>query len=66
MQEVAEPWLVLSSEWISRLAWLGRIRDGCAFLGLTVFGGYLADHTDRRRLIFLFSGNSNAVSVHCL
>ena len=51
MQGVAEPWLVLSLSGSSFLLGLDAFAaDGPAWI-LTLFGGFLADHRDRRRVI---------------
>lgn len=53
-QEVAEPWLLLSIGASSFLVGLDAfVADAPAWL-LTLAGGYLADHYDRRRVITLF------------
>lgn len=54
MQEVAEPWLVLTLSGSPVLLGLDAFAMDAPTWVLTIFGGYLADHSDRRRVIFTF------------
>ena len=54
MQQVAEPWLVLSMSGSPVLLGLDTFAMDAPTWALTLFGGVLADHADRRRVIFLF------------
>ena len=54
MQQVAEPWLVLSMSGSPILLGLDAFAMDAPVWVLTLFGGMLADHADRRRVIFVF------------
>jgi predicted MFS family arabinose efflux permease len=54
MQQVAEPWLVLSLSNSPVLLGLDAFAMDAPVWVLTLFGGILADHADRRRVIFFF------------
>jgi MFS family permease len=54
MQQVAEPWLVLSLSGSSALLGLDAFASDAPVWSLTVFGGLLADRWDRRKSILLF------------
>ena len=61
MQEVAEPWLVLSMSGSPVLLGLDAFAMDAPVWLLTLLGGYLADHGDRRRVIFFFQ----AIQMFC-
>ena len=54
MQQVAEPWLVLSLSGSPVLLGLDEFAMDAPVLALTLLGGFLADHADRRRVILFF------------
>jgi len=54
MQQVAEPWLVLSLSASPVLLGLDAFAMDAPVWLLTIMGGILADHGDRRRVIFFF------------
>lgn len=54
MQQVAEPWLVLSISGSPVLLGLDAFAMDAPVWVLTLLGGILADHADRRRVIFFF------------
>lgn len=54
MQQVAEPWLVLSLSGSPVLLGLDAFAMDAPAWALTLLGGVLADHRDRRRVIFFF------------
>jgi len=54
MQQVAEPWLVLSMSGSPVLLGLDAFAMDAPVWVLTILGGVLADHADRRRVIFFF------------
>ena len=54
MQQVAEPWLVLSMSGSPVLVGIDAFALDAPVWLLTIFGGFLADHADRRRVIFFF------------
>lgn len=54
MQQVAEPWLILSLSGSSLLLGIDAFAMDAPVWALTLLGGVLADRSDRRRVIFLF------------
>src|ERR1035437_8984634 len=54
MQQIAEPWLVLNLSGSSVLLGLDAFAMDAPVWVLTLFGGFLADHADRRKVIFFF------------
>jgi len=56
MQQVAEPWLVLSISGSPFLLGLDAFAVNGPFWMLTLFGGVLADRRDRASVIFFFQG----------
>jgi len=54
MQQVAEPWLILSLSGSSFLLGLDAFAMDAPVWILTLLGGLLADRRDRRKVIFFF------------
>jgi len=54
MQQVAEPWLILTMGGSSLLLGLDAFAMNAPVWVLTLFGGVLADQQDRRKIIFFF------------
>ena len=54
MQQVAEPWLILSLGGSAFLLGLDAFATNAPVWVLTILGGVLADQRDRRKVIFLF------------
>src|ERR1019366_6743551 len=61
MQQVAEPWLILSLSGSSFLLGLDAFASDAPVWILTLLGGVLADRHDRRRVIFFFQ----AIQMFC-
>src|SRR5271170_5059963 len=56
MQQVAEPWIVLSMSQSSLWVGLDSFAMNAPGWIFTLWGGVLADHRDRRKIILLFQG----------
>ncbi len=56
MQQLAEPWLILNLSGSSMLLGLDAFAMDAPAWILTLVGGWLADRSDRRRVIFFFQG----------
>ncbi len=61
MQQVAEPWLILSLSGSSFLLGLDAFAMDAPVWILTLLGGFLADRRDRRKVIFFFQ----AIQMFC-
>ena len=61
MQQMAEPWLILNLSGSPVLLGLDAFVMDAPVLFLTLFGGWLADNKDRRKVIFFFQ----AIQMFC-